>query len=311
MLRPLQCSFSRTTTRRWRGRVCRPAGPVAHLLRLRGCDATGGTEGPFQVVPRLPFERWTDYHNMDGRKAHGRDTILAVHAYPPLALARQQKLQKHSRSRCPRRTLVWPRFGGSVHHNASDERLGHDSTQRLFLDTPIPGRVDSRMLQPHRTTRGNPGAVRGWPHSRGALIPRRSVALKCRCENSGAVKLQPREIMNTPKSFTEQDCRCANCGFTAEWKDLPPAREIEERHFIGDIFSDVECPECGALCFPVKTPEEEKAERVCAAAPDLLAALQQIASNGDIPPENLQDAQMLRYSRWAIEIAKAAIVKTS
>lgn len=59
-----------------------------------------------------------------------------------------------------------------------------------------------------------------------------------------------------------------------------------------------------------QTPEEAQANaRLIASAPDLLAALQEIVSEGEKQPENLHDAQVQRYSRWAVLIAKAAISK--
>lgn len=46
---------------------------------------------------------------------------------------------------------------------------------------------------------------------------------------------------------------CANCGYKDEYNNLPPAKDIEKRHDPGDAYSDVECPQCGALCFPDET----------------------------------------------------------
>jgi predicted RNA-binding Zn-ribbon protein involved in translation (DUF1610 family) len=45
---------------------------------------------------------------------------------------------------------------------------------------------------------------------------------------------------------------CQNCGFTDDVSNLPMAKDLAERHTPGDTFSEVECPHCGALCFPVK-----------------------------------------------------------
>lgn len=53
-------------------------------------------------------------------------------------------------------------------------------------------------------------------------------------------------------------CKCDNCGYTARYDTLPPAKDVEERCADPrDEFSDVECPKCGALCFeiPAHTPE--------------------------------------------------------
>ena len=50
--------------------------------------------------------------------------------------------------------------------------------------------------------------------------------------------------------------RCANCSFEAEREGLPDAKDLFLRLEAGGIFTDKECPKCGALAFPVK----EKAE---------------------------------------------------
>jgi hypothetical protein len=49
--------------------------------------------------------------------------------------------------------------------------------------------------------------------------------------------------------------RCANCSFEADREDLPDAKDLFIRLEAGGIFTDKECPKCGALAFPVK---EEK-----------------------------------------------------
>lgn len=49
-------------------------------------------------------------------------------------------------------------------------------------------------------------------------------------------------------------CQCANCGFKAKYEDLPPAKDVYERLGMGDTYSDVECPKCGALCFQCEPP---------------------------------------------------------
>lgn len=52
-------------------------------------------------------------------------------------------------------------------------------------------------------------------------------------------------------------CECQNCGYTADADTLPEADNILARHEIGDIFTDVQCPDCGSLCVPVDDDEEE------------------------------------------------------
>jgi predicted RNA-binding Zn-ribbon protein involved in translation (DUF1610 family) len=43
---------------------------------------------------------------------------------------------------------------------------------------------------------------------------------------------------------------CDNCGYTAAADDLPEAKDLWQRLTPGGIYTDKECPECGALCFP-------------------------------------------------------------
>ena len=53
--------------------------------------------------------------------------------------------------------------------------------------------------------------------------------------------------------FTEKlNMKCDGCGLVADYEDLTPARDLSMRLTVGGLYSDVECPECGALCFPVK-----------------------------------------------------------
>jgi hypothetical protein len=45
--------------------------------------------------------------------------------------------------------------------------------------------------------------------------------------------------------------RCADCRHEAAESEFVAARDVFERNSLGDVFSDMECPECGALAFPV------------------------------------------------------------
>jgi hypothetical protein len=47
---------------------------------------------------------------------------------------------------------------------------------------------------------------------------------------------------------------CQNCTWTGDYDDAAPARDVHMRHEPGDEYSDIECPDCGALCYE----EEEK-----------------------------------------------------
>ena len=52
-------------------------------------------------------------------------------------------------------------------------------------------------------------------------------------------------------------CQCQNCGYENTRDALPHAKDLSQRIEIGDPFTDVECPECGALCYP-ELPEQTK-----------------------------------------------------
>jgi hypothetical protein len=43
--------------------------------------------------------------------------------------------------------------------------------------------------------------------------------------------------------------RCQNCDWQGEC--AVPARDLHKRHLPGDVFSDLECPKCGALVHPL------------------------------------------------------------
>ena len=46
--------------------------------------------------------------------------------------------------------------------------------------------------------------------------------------------------------------KCNNCDHEAKHADLPPARDLHARLEPGDTVTDVECPECSGLCFPIE-----------------------------------------------------------
>ena len=47
-------------------------------------------------------------------------------------------------------------------------------------------------------------------------------------------------------------CQCDNCEGVWDESELPQAKDILMRQSLGGTFSDVECPDCGALCFPLE-----------------------------------------------------------
>ena len=44
--------------------------------------------------------------------------------------------------------------------------------------------------------------------------------------------------------------RCGNCQWQGAYKDAKPADRIAERIDLGGPYTDVECPDCGALAYP-------------------------------------------------------------
>lgn len=44
--------------------------------------------------------------------------------------------------------------------------------------------------------------------------------------------------------------RCSSCNFEGDQAQGRRATAILARHSLGDLFSDVECPRCFALCYP-------------------------------------------------------------
>lgn len=50
-------------------------------------------------------------------------------------------------------------------------------------------------------------------------------------------------------AITDPMCLCDNCGHQARHSDLPKAKDLELRLDPGGEKTDVECPECGCLCY--------------------------------------------------------------
>jgi DNA-directed RNA polymerase subunit RPC12/RpoP len=44
---------------------------------------------------------------------------------------------------------------------------------------------------------------------------------------------------------------CADCD--TEWHEnqCNPAKDLPQRLTVGDVYTDLECPSCGALCYPI------------------------------------------------------------
>ena len=49
--------------------------------------------------------------------------------------------------------------------------------------------------------------------------------------------------------------QCHGCGFSDEYTELPPAHDTHEKCGSCELESDVQCPRCDSLCFPVGPTE--------------------------------------------------------
>ncbi len=56
--------------------------------------------------------------------------------------------------------------------------------------------------------------------------------------------------------------QCDMCGDKQPYATLPKAKDLHERLDLGGPYTDVECPECGALCYPVEEKQEHRDHRV-------------------------------------------------
>lgn len=52
--------------------------------------------------------------------------------------------------------------------------------------------------------------------------------------------------------------QCQDCKKILEDSECKDAKDLLQRHTLGDIFSDLECPDCGALCDLVNTGWEKE-----------------------------------------------------
>ena len=54
----------------------------------------------------------------------------------------------------------------------------------------------------------------------------------------------------------EQVMKCGNCEWQGGYREANPAQRLHWRLALGDIYTDVECPECGALAYLIKPATE-------------------------------------------------------
>ena len=66
---------------------------------------------------------------------------------------------------------------------------------------------------------------------------------------------------------------CDNCGKEFSWKNLKPIRDLTGRLDAGGIVPTGECPDCGALCYPVVVKVEETLDSLQATRQRLVSDL--------------------------------------
>jgi hypothetical protein len=72
------------------------------------------------------------------------------------------------------------------------------------------------------------------------------------CNFQMKTKTKPRAAASSaPITKPETVCECQNCGWKGPESALAEIRDFSERHEPGDTVGSGECPECGALAFPV------------------------------------------------------------
>lgn len=59
--------------------------------------------------------------------------------------------------------------------------------------------------------------------------------------------------------------RCQDCQHTGDYASFPFADDVLLRMEVGDVFTNAECPKCGALAYPVE-PETALPETYCKVA---------------------------------------------
>ena len=76
---------------------------------------------------------------------------------------------------------------------------------------------------------------------------------------------------------------CSSCDFEAEAAEADRATAVLARVRLGELFSDVECPTCGALCFP--SEPEDRWPFVAVDLPDLIASVKRLAAKPGADPD--------------------------
>jgi len=92
----------------------------------------------------------------------------------------------------------------------------------------------------------------------------------------------------------KEQYECGDCGHRDTRDFFPLAEDLFQRLTVGDIFTDVECPECGALAHPVEvsTPNWENN---AIQYPRLIAELQMAGAFSQEVMEFLSESTDLSY----------------
>lgn len=137
------------------------------------------------------------------------------------------------------------------------------------------------------------------------------------CAHSGTVNnfRSPSPTFDAPspttpdKATTALILACQNCGWKGSENDADEADNVSLRHSLGDLYSDQECPECQALCYPVHptqhfpwslyltcdTPQEQQ---IKAAGYDLLKAVRWLLDElGDPVTPQRPSVQGMQFAR--------------
>lgn len=95
---------------------------------------------------------------------------------------------------------------------------------------------------------------------------------------------------------------CQNCGKIGDESEFNEAKRLSERHTIGDVYSDMECPDCESLAFPWLSDAEKKLNaEPYKAGNDALNMLRQIYA---LEPDDEGDVILFKEFMWRPRIKK-------
>jgi len=104
---------------------------------------------------------------------------------------------------------------------------------------------------------------------------------------------------------TSTKYKCDNCSITRDTGDFADVSDADIRFSVGSPFTDKECPDCGALTYPVTVIE--KAEHFKSEATAILEQLSNLASNTLIEAGNTAEESQLVAFRIATKLLEKVI----